>query len=77
MIHIKPFVKLTHEPHSGICCCSHSSDIASFDNIDIGISETISFAETQVFLNRFLIECHEGVRGIEADSVGELVSEVW
>ena len=67
----------TIEPHSGICCIEpHSgiwffdSDIAVLDHIDIHSSETVSFAETLVFLNWFLRECHEGVGGIEVDSVG-------
>ena len=59
-----------HEPHSGICYFSHDSVIAFLDNIDIDSSDTVSFAETQVFFNWFLRECHEGVGGIEADSVG-------
>ena len=61
----------TIEPHSGISQAMFNivsnSNIVSFDNIDIGSSETISLAETQVVLNKCLRECHDGVGGFEAD----------
>ena len=47
-----------------------SSAIAFLHNINIDRSEIVSVAEAQLFLNLFLTECHEGVGGIEVDSVG-------
>ena len=52
-----------HKPHSGM------SNILCFDSIGIESSETIALQETQVALNVFLKDCHEGIRGIETESV--------
>ena len=38
-----------HEPYSGICCCSHRSDIASVDNIDIGIQRQLHLQRHRCF----------------------------
>ena len=58
------YISETIMPRSGIFI-----DTVAFQTIGILQSDS-SLADTRVFLNEFLKECHEGVGGFDSGSVG-------